>query len=81
VTVSSALTTATATSGTNSLTVASATGISLDMFVYAPGIPDGSIVRNISGTTVVINNLTTAALTSTGILFESLAGLPTRVWP
>jgi hypothetical protein len=81
VTVSSASTTATATSGTNSLTVASATGISEGMFAYAPGIPDGSIVRSVSGTTVVISNLATAALASTSILFESLAGLPTRVWP
>jgi hypothetical protein len=80
VTVNTAATTATAASGSTALTVASATGIAPGQNVYAAGVPSVSgtptVVLFVSGTTVYINNPTTAALSATPIVFTVSAGLP-----
>jgi hypothetical protein len=76
VTVNTAATTATAASGSIALTVASATGIVPGQAVYAAGVAPGTTVQFISGTTVYMNNATTAALSATPVVFKVAAGLP-----
>jgi hypothetical protein len=58
-------TTADATSASTSMTVASATGVAAGMIVVANGVPAGTTVSSISGTTVTLSAATTAALSST----------------
>jgi hypothetical protein len=58
-------TTADATLASTSMTVASATGVAAGMIVVANGVPAGTTVSSISGTTVTLSAATTAALSST----------------
>ncbi|MEY3843729.1 MAG: hypothetical protein RL293_151 [Bacteroidota bacterium] len=58
-------TTADATSASTSMTVGSATGVAAGMIVVANGVPAGTTVSSISGTTVTLSAATTAALSST----------------
>ena len=58
-------TTATATSASTSMTVTSATGVATGMIVVANGVPVGTTVSNVNGTTVTLSAPTTAALSST----------------
>ncbi len=58
-------TTATATSASTSMTVTSATGVATGMIVVANGVPVGTTVSNVNGTTVTLSAATTAALSST----------------
>jgi hypothetical protein len=58
-------TTADATLASTSMTVASATGVAAGMIVFANGVPAGTTVSSISGTTVTLSAATTAALSST----------------
>ena len=67
--VSPTATTSTGTAGSNIITVASATGLSLGMTVNAAGIPNGSIIKDIQGTVVTINNNLTSNLSSTTTTF------------
>jgi hypothetical protein len=76
VTVNLASTTATAAIGSTTLTVASATGIITGQRVYGAGIPGGTVVDNVSGTSIAINNPTAAALSATSVLFSLVTGLP-----
>jgi hypothetical protein len=80
VTELSAATTATAGATTDVLAVASATGIARGQNVYAAGVPPGTTVTFVSGTTVYISTVTTAALSATPIAFVLDTGLPTRSW-
>ena len=57
--------TTTAASGSTSLTVSSNTGIAINSIVSGTGIVAGTLVTNVSGTTITINNATTAALSGT----------------
>ena len=66
-------TTGTATSGSTSLTVASATGITSGMYVIAEGIAYGTVVSSINGTNITLNAATTAAV-SGSIYFVSTDG-------
>jgi hypothetical protein len=76
-----ATTTATqATVGASTLAVASATGIVRGQSVFAAGVPPGTTVTFVSGTTVYISAVTTAALSATPIAFVLDTGLPTRSW-
>ena len=68
--MSNAATTATGSLGAFSFTVASATGIVLGMTATATGIPKGSIVTVISGTTITIDRAITTALSTTSITFS-----------
>ena len=78
----SANTTATATSGASSITVASATGISAGMYIIGEGIPTPAFVGTsyITGTSIPLVNAagtsitTTAALSSTSVNFVSTNG-------
>jgi len=68
--VSPTATTSTGLTGSNIITVASATGLSLGMTVFAAtGIPNGSIIKDIQGTVITLNNNLTAALSSTSTTF------------
>jgi hypothetical protein len=62
-------TTATGTSGTNSITVASATGIAVNQSVEGAGIPAGTYVTVVSGTTITLSQNLTAALSTTNVSF------------
>lgn len=62
-------TTGTITSGTNSLTVASATGINVGDFVVGEGIAPGTTVSAISGTTVTLSGVVGAALSTDPVAF------------
>jgi hypothetical protein len=73
-------TTATAGVNTAALTVASATGIVRGSNVFAAGVPPGTTVTFVNGTTVYISAMTTAALSATPIAFVLDTGLPTRNW-
>jgi len=69
-----ATTTATGTSGTNSITVASATGIVVGHLIcgngaVVAGIANGTYVTSISGTTVTLSQNLTGALSSTSVSF------------
>ena len=67
--VSPTATTTTGSAGSNLITVASATGLSIGMTVNAAGIPNGSVIKDIQGTVVTLNNNLTAALSSTTTTF------------
>jgi len=62
-------TTGTITSGTNSLTVASATGINVGDFVVGEGIAPGTTVSAISGTTITLSGVVGAALSTDPVAF------------
>lgn len=65
-------TTATASSGSTSLTVASATGIVIGQSVEGAGIQPNALVTAVSGTTITISLATTTALASgTAVAFIS----------
>ena len=64
-------TTASATLGSNVLTVASATGIVLGQTVTGTGIPDKTVVINISGTSISLSYSVTSILSSTPVSFIS----------
>jgi len=72
-----ATTTATGTSGTPTITVASATGIDEGQFVVAAGIPANTFVITISGTTITLSNNLTAPLAATAINFYTAGGIGT----
>lgn len=55
------VTTGTFSSGTNSITVTSATGFAIGMGIAGPGIPSGTTISNVSGTTITLSQNTTAA--------------------
>jgi hypothetical protein len=76
-----AATTATqATIGASTLAVASGTGIVRGQSVFAVGVPPGTTVTFVTGTTVYISAPTNAALSATPIAFVLDTGLPTRSW-
>ena len=62
-------TTGTVTSGTTSLTVASATGITAGMFVVGEGITPGTTVSTIVGTTVTLSANANTTLSSDPVTF------------
>ena len=62
-------TTGTISSGSNSLTVASATGINVGDYVVGEGIAPGTTVSAISGTTVTLSGVVGAALSTDPIAF------------
>tara|TARA_Y100001937_G_scaffold127005_1_gene197820 strand:+ start:266 stop:1093 length:828 start_codon:yes stop_codon:yes gene_type:complete len=62
-------TTGTISSGSNSLTVASATGINVGDFVVGEGIAPGTTVSAISGTTVTLSGVVGATLSSDPVAF------------
>jgi len=64
-----ASTTATWASGSNTITVASATGIIRNQTVTGTGIPSGTMVLKISGTTVTLTQNTTASGSSAAVSF------------
>lgn len=66
-----ASTTGTASSGSTALTVASATGITQGMAITGVGLPAGVTVAAITGTSVTLSAATTAALSTTAIVFTS----------
>lgn len=68
-----AQTTATFTTASNSLVVASATSIQVGAQVYAAGVPTGTSVTAVTGTTVTISKLTTAGGTSAATTFAPYA--------
>ena len=61
--------TATGTSGNNFFTVTSATGIAIGQTAAGPGIPIGSLITAVAGTTITIGANLTANLSSTLITF------------
>ena len=62
----------TATSGSSSLTVGSATGLVKGMCVSGTGIAAGTVVKSISGTTVTLDQNTTGAVSGT-VTFSACA--------
>jgi len=72
-----ATTTATGTSGTPTITVASATNITYGQLVIATGVPNNTYVTNIVGTTVTLSNNLTAPLAATAINFYTAGGTGT----
>jgi hypothetical protein len=82
-------TTGTVTSGTTSLTVASATGIVAGMFVVGEGITPGTTVSSIASTTVTLSANAGATLSSDPVSFYSaskvitpatVGGMLCRAW-
>jgi hypothetical protein len=82
-------TTGTITSGTASLTVASATGIVAGMFVVGQGITPGTTVSSIASTTVTLSANAGATLSSAPVTFYSaskvitpatVGGMLCRAW-
>ena len=64
-------TTATLTSGTDTITVASATGIAIGQSVVSPsGIPVGTTVIGISGTTITLSQNSTQNLSGESVTFS-----------
>jgi len=59
---------------TNSISVASTTGLVPGLVAVAAGIPTGATVVSVSGTTVVLSAAITASLSSTSIAFYPAAG-------
>lgn len=78
--VSAANTTATASSGSEALTVASATGVFAGQSAVCAGCAAGAQVAAVNGTTVYLTAPVTAALSATPINFTFASGLPTRSW-
>lgn len=70
-----ASTTGTWASGASAVTVASATGIAVGMYVTGPGIRTDTRVSTISGTTVTLNRAATAAGAGAALSFITLAAL------
>ena len=68
-----ATTTATFTSASSTMTVASATGIVNGQLVVGTGLAPGTLVSSLSGTTVTLSIATTAAETSTPVIFSTLS--------
>lgn len=64
-------TTGTASSGSTSLVVASATGIQIGQSVEGAGIQPGTLVTAVSGTTITLSPVTTAALSTTTVSFTT----------
>ncbi len=62
-------TTGTASSGSTSLTVASAAGITQGQLVTGMGIAAGTFVAGVAGTTVTLSQATIAALSATPVGF------------
>lgn len=62
-------TTGTISSGSNSLTVASATGINVGDFVVGEGIAPGTTVSAISGTTITLSGVVGATLSTDPVAF------------
>lgn len=62
-------TTGSISSGSNSLTVASATGINVGDFVVGEGIAPGTTVSAISGTTITLSGVVGAALSTDPVAF------------
>jgi microcystin-dependent protein len=66
-------TTVTTTSGSNSVTVASATGIAIGMYVQSANIPGGTTVTAIAGTTLTMSQNASASAGGTAARFSPLA--------
>src|SRR6185312_11506205 len=64
-------TTASGSINTNSITVASATGIAVGQLVEGQGAPEGTTVTAISGTTVTLSANLTQAMSSTNVNFTT----------
>lgn len=73
-------TTATGTSGTNTVTVASATGVQNGQIVTGAGVAANTSVTNVSGTTITLSNNLTAAMSTTAINFANVVALPNTVF-
>lgn len=73
-------TTATGSSGTNTITVASATGIAVSNggFIFAPGggIPSGTVVTGVSGTTITLSKNLTSNLSAATVRYVNGAYFP-----
>lgn len=67
-------TTATASSGTNALTMTSTTGVQPGMTITGSGIPNGTTVLTVSTGAVTISQNTTGALSSTSVNVRSTPG-------
>lgn len=72
-------TTATWTSGSNQITVASSTGLLVGRRVSGVGIDQDSRIHGISGNVITLTNNTTAAGTNTAVQFETFYMLPENV--
>ena len=75
-----ATTTATGTSGTNSITVASATGLLVGQLIsgngaVVAGIPNSTYITAISGTTITLSKNLTGNLSATSVTFFTPGGL------
>jgi hypothetical protein len=66
-----ATTTATASSGSTALTVASATGILAGQWISGTGIASGTRVSGIAGSAVTLSQATTAALSASNVTFTA----------
>jgi autotransporter-associated beta strand protein len=63
------------TSGTNTITVNSNTGMQIGAFITGTGIPAGTTISNISGTTITLSaNLTAAATNQTANFGQTITG-------
>lgn len=62
-----------ATSGDDEITVANPFGIVEGLYVFAGGVPIGSVVTNVSGNIVTISQDTTEALFNTNVIFYTEA--------
>jgi hypothetical protein len=62
-------TTATFTNGNSDITVASATGIAIGQPINSANVPYGTVVANVSGTTVTMSNAATASGTGVSVSF------------
>jgi autotransporter-associated beta strand protein len=67
----------TGTSGNTTFTVTSASGLAVGMVVAGTGVPTGSTITNISGTTITINNALTANSSGTSYTFGYTGSLGT----
>ena len=67
------ITTGTYTSGTNTLAVASATSIAVGQAVYGRGIPYGTMVTAINGTTLTLNQNVTTSESARNVEFMALS--------
>lgn len=63
-------TTINTTNASTSATVASATGLAIGMFVIASGVPAGTTVTAISGTSVILSNAATATASGVAVRFS-----------
>ena len=72
-------TTATASSGSTSLTVASASNMAVGQYITGSGIPSEDTITAISGTTITIATATTAALSNTTVYFTAPVAHATQI--